>query len=111
MISLAATSITCLPVTVAPVKPILRMRGWRRISSPTVEPEPVTTLKAPGVTPAWQSSSTTRRSVKGVVFAGLTMTAFPATSAGPSLFPNSATGKFHGTMAPQIPMGFFRMSP
>ena len=113
--SFAADCITRLPVSVAPVKPILRTVGLTSSSSPTTLPGPVTTLMTPlGPPPAWIAlsiSSTQRISVSGVVPAGLTTTVLPAKRAGPSLLPISETGKFHGTIAPQTPIGLRRTKP
>ena len=40
-----------------------------------------------------------------LVLAGLTTMELPASSAGASLLPSNDTGKFHGTIAAQTPMG------
>ena len=100
-----------LPVSVAPVKPTLRITGLRRISSPTAPPGPVTMLMVPLGSPACCTSSTHRVAVSGVVLAGLMTMALPASRAGPTLLPMSETGKFHGTMEPTTPMGLCMMRP
>ena len=101
----AAHSATCLPVSVAPVKAMRRMRGCLSSASPSVPPGPVTMFSTPLGSPAWFSSSMMRMAVRGVVEAGLTIMVFPAASAGPTLVPIRVMGKFQGTMPAQTPMG------
>ena len=52
-----------------------------------------------------------RTVARGVVEAGFTMDVQPAAIAGPILVPIKVVGKFHGTMAPQTPIGCFRTMP
>ena len=49
--------------------------------------------------------------VRGVLLAGLTTKVFPAKSPGAILFPINETGKFHGTIAPQTPIGRLIIMP
>jgi hypothetical protein len=111
LICSAAIAITLRPVSVAPVKPILRTAGCLIRASPTVPPGPVTTFSTPGGRPASRNSLITSMIVNGVVVAGFTTTVFPASSAGPILLPISETGKFHGTIEAHTPIGRFRIIP
>ncbi len=43
--------------------------------------------------------------MSGVISDGLKSTVLPAASAGPSLRDGMLSGKFHGVMAPTIPIG------
>src|SRR5262249_49077155 len=85
--------------------------GFRRISSPTTLPEPVTTFRTPLGRAAWFRSSMMRTVVSGVVDAGLTTIVHPAARAGPTLVPIRVMGKFQGTIAPHTPTGCFKTSP
>src|SRR5437870_546082 len=78
----AASDITCLPVCVSPVKPILRTLGFLISSWPTTAPGPTTTLSTPGGSPPSFISSTSRMVESGVVLAGLATTVVPTASAG-----------------------------
>ena len=55
--------------------------------------------------PAAATASTTNRSESGVTLAGLMTTVQPAARAGAILRVAIASGKFHGVMAPQTPIG------
>ena len=48
---------------------------------------------------------------RGVVVAGLMTIVLPAANAGPSLVPINVSGKFHGVMAPQTPIGWRTTRP
>src|SRR5919201_2763793 len=96
---------TRLPVSVSPVKPILRTVGLRISSSPTTEPGPTTTFKTPGGSPASFISSTSLMDDNGVVLAGLATTVVPVASAGAILLASRVRGKFQGTIAPTTPSG------
>ena len=102
---LAAPSMTRLPTSVEPVKPILATSGWAIKRSPTTEPGPTTTLSTPSGRPAASASSAKRSAVSGVSSAGLRTTVLPHASAGPSFQLASMSGKFQGTMRPTTPSG------
>ena len=61
--------------------------------------------------PASRMISAIRSVVSGVVSAGFATSVLPQTSAGPSLFPSSVVGKFHGTIATTTPSGRLTTSP
>ena len=104
----AAERMTCLPVSVWPVKAILAMPGWAVIHLPSSSP-PETTLNTPGGTMSFQISPSF--SVEsGVNGEGLTMIVSPAISAGAIFHMASITGKFQGTMAPTTPSGEKRVT-
>src|SRR5207245_1996385 len=63
----AASAITCLPVWVSPVNPILRTFGFLISSWPTTAPGPTTTLRTPGGKPPSFISSTSRMVDSGLV--------------------------------------------
>ena len=114
LISRPATSITCLPISVEPVKAMRRTRGFFSNSSPTVLPGPVTTLTTPlgkvfccfpSPYVAFWICSIQSRVASGVVEAGLMIIVFPAAKAGPSFVPISVRGKFQGTIPAHTPMG------
>src|SRR5664280_454270 len=99
----AADCATFLPVSMDPVKLILRGTGCPVIHAPSSSP-PLTTLSTPGgITP--RRSSATFRVVSGVNGEGLSTRVLPASSAG-AIFQNArVSGKFHGVMAPTTPIG------
>lgn len=99
----AAERMTCLPVSVCPVKAILAMSGWAVIHLPSSSP-PVTTLNTPGGTMSLQISPSLRLQ-SGVNGEGLMMSVLPAISAGAIFQMASSTGKFQGTMPPTTPSG------
>ena len=73
-----------VPVLVSPVSDTIPTSGCLTIASPAGTPSPVTTLNTPGgKISASATSCANRRSVSGVVSAGLITTVFPAASAGP----------------------------
>ena len=96
---------SCLPISVEPVKVSLRTIGLAVISSPMAPEAPVTTLKTPAGMPARSPSSARARAEKGVAVAGLTTMVQPAARAGPALRVIMAAGKFQGVMAAQTPIG------
>ena len=53
-------------------------------------------LTTPAGNPAFSRTRTNSRAVRGVFSEGLRMLVQPAASAGPTLRPNMATGKFQG---------------
>ncbi len=56
-------------------------------------------------------SSITLIVASGVVLAGLMMIVLPAANAGPNFVPINVSGKFHGTMPPQTPIGWRTTMP
>ena len=105
----AAFAITLLPVGVDPVSAILRMSGCSTMASPVAGPR--TTLITPSGRPPSISASMQARVARGVVLAGFNTTVLPAAMAGATLFAARVSGKFHGTMAPQTPIGMRTTSP
>ena len=99
--------ISCLPISVEPVKVSLRTMGFDVISPPIAAAEPVTTLKTPFGVPARSASSANASAENGVWLAGLTTMVQPAASAGPALRVIIAEGKFHGVIAAVTPIGCF----
>src|ERR1700752_2076506 len=93
------------PLSVEPVKVILRTVGFEVISPPIARALPVTTLNTPFGTPARTASSASARADSGVWIAGLSTIVHPAASAGPALRVIIALGKFHGVIAPTTPIG------
>ena len=81
------------------------------MGSPTSGPKPGRTLKTPAGIPASNASSATRRVVKDVCSAGLTITLFPVANAGPIFQASIIKGKFQGSTAPTTPIGSRTMSP
>ncbi len=77
----AHASLIARPTDVEPVKETTFTRGSLRSGFPTFEPEPVTTLKTPGGSPASSSAFAKFTTESGVSVAGLMTTVFPQTSA------------------------------
>ena len=69
---------------VEPVTEISRTSGWRASAAPASAPGPGTTLKIPGGTPASSARRPSISAVSGVSSDGLSTTALPAASAGPT---------------------------
>src|SRR5579864_5206808 len=105
----AAFAITFLPVGVEPVRAILRVSGWPTIASPVACP--TTTLTTPSGRPPSIRASMHARVARGVVLAGFSTTVLPAAIAGATLLAARVSGKFHGTIAPQTPIGLRTTSP
>src|SRR5690606_32009063 len=101
----AHCSISLAPISVEPVKVILRTTGLDVSSLPISPAEPVTTLNTPLGIPARSASSASAKAENGVWLAGLTTMVQPAASAGPALRVIIAEGKFQGVMAAVTPMG------
>ncbi len=101
----AHCSISFLPISVDPVKVILRTIGLEVSSAPISLAEPVTTLNTPFGMPARSANSANASAEYGVSDAGLQTTTQPAAKAGPHLRVIMALGKFHGVMAPTTPTG------
>ena len=76
-----------------------------RSSPPMAAGWPVTTLNTPAGKPACSASTASASAVSGVASAGLTTTGQPAASAGATLRVIMASGKFHGVIAAQTPIG------
>ena len=103
----AAARITCLPVSVLPVKAIFAIPGCAVIHFPSSS-SPLTALNTPGGRRSC-TRSTSLRSHRGVKGEGLTMMVLPATSAGAIFHTANRIGKFHGTIAPTTPRGVCRL--
>ena len=99
-------AISCLPISVEPVKDSLRTRASPVSTPPMARAEPVTTLNTPFGMPARSASSASARAVNGVWLAGLHTTVQPAASAGATLRVIIAAGKFQGVMAATTPTGW-----
>jgi len=98
----AALFITLLPISVDPVNASFRIPLWFESGSPASGPNPVTMLTTPsGITSSASSISFSTDS--GVSSAGLSTTALPADSAGPSFQAAINNGKFHGMIWPTTP--------
>ena len=95
----------CSPTSRLPVKVILRTRRSAQIRSPISPPEPVTHWTPSGGKPAWSRISVSFSAESGVSVAGLSTTAFPAASAGPTLWQTRLSGKLKGLMAATTPHG------
>ena len=87
------------------MKEIFEIRGSTLNHSPTVPPDPTTTLKTPAGTPASSMISASTIAVSGVVDAGLSTIVFPTASAGPTLCATRFRGKLNGVMAETTPSG------
>ena len=81
------------------------MPGCPVMALPVVAPSPRTTFTSPPGRPARTASSASMSADHGVISDGLSTTAFPAASAGPSFQPAMETGKFQGVIAPTTPCG------
>ena len=87
-----ATRVICSPTAVEPVKLIFRTRGSAQSTGPSSEPEPVRHWIAFSGNPASSSLRVRNSAVSGVCRAGLSTTALPAASAGPTLWMTSMAG-------------------
>nr|CAA49825.1 unnamed protein product [Azospirillum brasilense] len=92
------------PVSTEPVKVTLPTPGWVTRGAPHPGPSPDRMLRTPAGR-TWFMTWMTRRAASGASSADLTMTAFPATSAGAILSAIRYSGTFHGMMAPTTPIG------
>ena len=99
----AADRMTCLPVSVLPVKAILSMPGCEVIHWPSSSPPETTFSTAGGRIPRQSSPSLSVQS--GVNGDGLMMMQLPVITAGAIFQIASSTGKFQGTMPPTTPSG------
>ena len=95
----------CSPTGGDPVKEIFEIRGSTVSHSPTVPPDPTTTLKTPAGTPASSRISASMIAVSGVVDAGFRTSVFPTASAGPTLCATRFRGKLNGVIAETTPSG------
>ena len=105
LIVLEASCMIRRPTTVEPVNDTLSTSGCEASSSPTVAPPPVITFTTPLGRSVSSSSSASRSAVSGVFDAGLSTTLLPIASAGASFQTAITSGKFHGTIAAQTPIG------
>ncbi|MBP2684811.1 MAG: hypothetical protein H6Q79_2850, partial [Deltaproteobacteria bacterium] len=83
----------------------MAIRGSTVSHSPTVPPDPTTTLKTPGGAPASSRISASLRAVSGVVEAGFRTSVFPTARAGPTLCATRFRGKLNGVIAETTPRG------
>ena len=97
------------PTSVDPVNTTLRTSGWVTNRCPTTDPSPGSTCSTSSGIPASSASSAIRSAVSGVSSAGLSTTALPAASAGPTAQPAMGIGKFHGTITPTTPSGSWKV--
>jgi len=104
MFSAAAREMTPA-VGTEPVKASRSMPGCAVRAAPASRPEPCTTLKTPGGTPASAMMSASRLAVSGAHSGGLSTTVLPAASAGPIRQVASISGAFHGVMIATTPAG------
>ena len=98
-----------MPISVEPVNAIRSTSGCAASACPAAGPQPVTTLKTPGGTPASAQRRASSSVVAGVWSEGLTTIVQPAASAGASLNTSSSSGEFQGTIAPTTPTGSSRV--
>ena len=80
----AASRMTAAPVRVEPVTEISATSGSRASAPPTSGPGPGTTFSTPGGRPASSARRASTSAVSGVSSLGLSTTALPAASAGPT---------------------------
>src|SRR3990172_11507048 len=105
IISLAALSYTCRPVSTPPVNETARIPGCWTMPSPTTDPLPVTMFTTPGGKPAASRAFTNFAAERGVRDEGLNTMGQPAIRAAPDFHAGIATGKFHGVIRPTGPTG------
>ncbi len=102
----AHCAISTRPVSVEPVNERWRTTSLSHSTLPTSEERSVgTTLRTPAGRPARCVSSARASAHSGVCPGGFTTTVQPAASAGATLRVIIATGKFHGVIAAQTPIG------
>src|SRR4051794_40510875 len=101
----AQAAISCLPISVEPVKLSLRTIGLPVISPPISRADPVTMLSNPAGSPARSARTAMAKAENGVAVAGLITIGQPAASAGPALRVIIAAGEFPGGIAAQTPIG------
>ena len=93
------------PTSVEPVNDTLSTSGCDASSSPTVAPPPVTMFTTPFGSSVSSSSSASRSAVSGVSDAGFSTHELPIASAGASFHTAITSGKFHGMIPAQTPIG------
>ncbi len=93
------------PASAPPVKLTMRTRGSVTSASPVFAAWPVTTLRTPGGSPASSKAFASMRAESGVTVAGFTTTAFPAATAGPTLWATRFSGSLKGVIAATTPIG------
>src|SRR5665647_2847485 len=106
-----ALRMICSPTGGDPVKEIFEIRGSTVSHSPTVPPDPTTTLKTPAGTPASSMISASLIADNGVVDAGFSTIVFPTASAGPTLCATRFRGKLKGVIAETTPRGERSQNP
>src|SRR2546425_10148122 len=95
----AARRATERPVSVDPTKPTPAVSGWPAISSPTIEPGPVTRLIAPAGRAASARHSISFTEMAEVEVAGAHTIGFPPASAGASHPVAIVSGQFQGVIS------------
>ena len=94
------------PTTVEPVKATLSTIGFEASSSPTEAPPPVMTLTTPlGRSVSSMQLGQAQRGAAACSSAGLSTTVLPIASAGASFQTAIMSGKFHGMIPAQTPIG------
>ena len=91
-------------VSVEPVNATPPTRGSEVNTAPT-SPAPRINCKAARGTPASRKSDTARWAISGVCSAGFAKTALPAAKAALTWPVKIASGKFHGEIHVNVPMG------
>ncbi len=105
----ALCAIRMRPTSVEPVKLMWRTVSLAQNTLPTamlLGPSAVSRFSTPAGMPARIASSAAASAVSGVSSAGLITTGQPAASAGATLRVIMASGKFHGVIAAQTPIGW-----
>ena len=101
----AADSAIFLPVSRPPVKEIRSISGWDESTEPTLAPSPITTFATPAGRPRESRTSAINNVVEGVSSEGLITNELPVASAGAIFHEACNSGKFHGVIMPQTPIG------
>src|ERR1700722_18950352 len=101
----AASPYTVWAVAGEPVKATRSTPGCPVSGAPASAPVPCTTLSTPGGTPASSARSPSSEQVSGAHSGGLSTTALPAASAGPTRQVASMNGAFHGVDTATTPDG------
>mmetsp|Transcript_20157 Transcript_20157/g.71283 ORF Transcript_20157/g.71283 Transcript_20157/m.71283 type:complete len:269 (+) Transcript_20157:554-1360(+) len=102
----AAVRATWRPVTVPPVKEIIRMSSCATMAAPTSAPSPCTTLSTPGGRPTSVAISASTQAVRGVSSEGLATMVLPIARHGATFHDKRYSGRFQGVMRPHTPMGW-----
>ena len=93
------------PTSVEPVKATLSTSGLVVMTSPMLPPGPAMMLTTPGGKPTSSMIRASSIALSGVSLAGLSTIVLPVASAGPSFQTAISSGKFHGMIEAQTPIG------